>query len=245
LSSDLILKNALFNVDKIISISHFTKSEIIDTFPQIPESKIETIHLGVEDIFCEINDDEKNRLKIKYQLPKQFILSVCTIEPRKNLKKVLQAFALIKDKIDHQFILVGSYGWKSNDLEEYISKLNITDRVKFLGFVPKNDLPGLYGTADAFVYASLYEGFGLPPLEAMACGCPVISSNCTSIPEVVGDAGLLVDPDSVEQISDAMLKVCDSKSLQNDLKKKGIDRSKKFTWENCAKRTIDVYKSVI
>ena len=238
------LPKSLERADRIIAISHFTKREILELFPHIPEEKITVTWLGVDKRFHIINDDIKQLVRDQYHFDKPFILSVSTIEPRKNLKTLIRAFARIKDKIDHDLVLTGAYGWKSKDLYDLISELKLNDRVKFPGYVNLEDLPAIYNLADLFIYPSLYEGFGLPPLEAMACGCPVITTNVASIPEVVGEAACTLDPLDIDALAHAMMSLVHDESERSSLKLKGLVQAAPFTWERCASETLDVYKSL-
>jgi glycosyltransferase involved in cell wall biosynthesis len=234
----VILKRA----DRIISISEFTKSEVLEMFPGISADKIDVTPLGVNSNYRVVGEVKKSIVREKYELTKPFLLTVSTIEPRKNLANVLGAFSQISDKIDHELVLVGAYGWKCSDLFELIEELGITNRVRFLGYIDGEDLPVLYNLADIFLYPSLYEGFGLPILEAMASGCPVITSNCSSMPEVAGDAALLVDPLEQDNLAEEIIKLLSDGTLRNDLQAKGLNRVEQFTWRNCAEKTLAVYR---
>ncbi len=230
---------------KIIAISEFTKQEILNVFPEILENKVAVTLLGVNNRFKRCEAEATTEFKKRHSLERSYILAVSTIEPRKNIKTLLKAFAGIKDKIEHDLLLVGSYGWKSKDVPELIHDLKINDRVKFTGFLDFEDLPTAYSGADLFVYPSLYEGFGLPPLEAMACGCPVITSNAASLPEAVGDAAVKINPHSVEELSNAIVELVMDSNKTNKLKDKGMEQVKKFSWERCAEETVSVYRQVL
>lgn len=240
-----LLLRCIERADKIIAISHFTKRELLELYPNIPEEKIVVTWLGVHSRFKVVDESAKTLVKAKYKLEKPFILSVSTIEPRKNLKTLIRAFAQIRDRIDHDLVLTGAYGWKSKDLYELISELKLNDRIKFPGFVDVEELPAIYNLADLFVYPSLYEGFGLPPLEAMACGCPVITTNVASLPEVVGDAAETLDPLDVEVLAFSMEKLLHDVENRKIFIDKGLQRIKRFTWEKCATETVKVYDSLI
>ncbi len=236
-----LLPRCIERADKLIAISHFTKREILDLYPHIPEDRITVTWLGVSPDFRVLDEQAGMAARVKYKLDRPFILSVSTIEPRKNIRMLIQAFARIKERIDHDLVLTGAYGWKSKDLYRLISDLGLGGRIKFTGYVPLEDLPAIYNLADLFVYPSLYEGFGLPPLEAMACGCPVITSNVASLPEVVGDAAVMVDPLDTEQISASILNLLLDAGRCSLLKSAGIIQAAKFTWASCARQTLDVY----
>lgn len=237
-----ILPITLKNVDTIIAVSENTKQDIIK-YLKFPEERIKVTYRGIGDGFtCIKNTDD---VKEKYNIKNPFILFVGTLEPRKNILTLLKAFhKLKKNGIDHTLVFVGSEGWKYKSVYETIRKLNIPGSVMFLGYVPDKDLPKIYNAADLLVYPSFYEGFGLSPLEAMACGCPVITSNTSSLPEVVGDAGIMVDPYDVDDLANAMKSVLLDEILREKMTKKGLERAKRFNWEECAKRTLEIYREV-
>ncbi|HIP90277.1 MAG TPA: glycosyltransferase family 1 protein, partial [Candidatus Nanopusillus sp.] len=197
----LLLPKTLRTVDKIISVSHHTRKDIIKYF-KIPEDKIEVIYNGVDEKYKPLSEEEINNIKEKYSINYPFILYVGTLEPRKNIPTLIKAYYKLKKQgLPHKLVITGKKGWKYRSIFKTINKLNLRKDVIFTGYVPDEDLPTLYNAADLFVYPSLYEGFGLPPLEAMACGTPVITSNTSSLPEVVGDAGIMVDPYDVDGLS--------------------------------------------
>jgi glycosyltransferase involved in cell wall biosynthesis len=146
--------------------------------------------------------------------------------------------------LDYKLVNIGAMGWKHENVLEEIQKLNLQDDVIFPGYVPDDDLVKFYNAADLLVYPSLYEGFGLPPLEAMACGTPVITSNTSSLPEVVGDAGIMVDPVDIDALTESIYQVLNNPNLQEDMQKNGLERSKIFTWEKTAKETWKIYEMI-
>ncbi|MFZ3171880.1 MAG: glycosyltransferase family 1 protein [Carboxydocellales bacterium] len=241
------VRQSCINADMIISDSMSTKRDIIELF-HIPSGKITVVPLAAQEIFDYQENQTKNSLiRNKYKLDKEYFLFVGTIEPRKNLVRLIQAYnRLPKDIKEHyHLVLAGGKGWLNKEIYTEAEQLGLMDEhVKFLGYVPDSDLPALLKQAIAFVYPSLYEGFGLPPLEAMASGVPVISSSISSIPEVVGEAGLLIDPYSVEEISSAMQKIIEDVKLASRLSKLGLARAGLFSWEETARATLDVYKKV-
>ena len=240
-----ILPKIINSSSRIIAISQFTKQEILDLFPKIPESKIMVTPLGVDPIFNKVLKEATLPVKSKYGLVKPFIITVSTIEPRKNFENLLRSYALVKNYLEHDLVVVGSYGWKSTDIMTLIHQLKLEQRVKYMGYVDKTDLPALYSAADIFVYPSLYEGFGLPPLEAMACGCPIITSNCSSLPEVVGDAAMLINPTDIEQLSQALKKLAGDVSKKELLRVASLKRAQAFSWDKCAQMTIRAYEQAI
>jgi glycosyltransferase involved in cell wall biosynthesis len=242
---NLYLPKLIKTVSGFIAISDFTKHEFLECFPHVPESKIKVTWLGVNDIFKPVKKEIVQEYNKKSPFNRPFFLSVSTIEPRKNLNRLIVAYANIKDNIDHDLVLTGSYGWKSKDLYDLINKLKIDNRVKFTGYIPLSELPIIYSMADAFLYPSLYEGFGLPPIEAMACGCPVLTSNVSSLPEVVGDAAITVNPLCIDEIAEGMLSLVYNGDKREALRQKGLARAKLFSWENCAQETIKAYTKAI
>lgn len=241
-----LLPRALRKVDRIITVSENTKADIVKYFG-ISEEKIEVIHNGVDHEHFKKLDREccYRKLKIKYGIDSKFILSVGTIEPRKNYTNLVKAFyELKKRKISHKLVIIGKTGWKYKSFYDAIEKLRLKKDVLLLGYVPYEDLPLFYNCAEVFVYPSLYEGFGLPPLEAMACGCPVVVSNCSSLPEVVGDAGILVDPYDHKKLAESLYEVLSDEGLRKHLTLKGLRRAKKFSWKETAKKTLKVYEGL-
>jgi glycosyltransferase involved in cell wall biosynthesis len=239
------LPSNINKVDKIIAVSRSTKRDIINILG-VNEDKIEVIYEGVDNIFKPINDRVKVlKIKDRYSLPDKFILFVGSIEPRKNILSLIKSFSLIRSKIEHKLVVVGSKGWGYKNIFDAIDSLNLRKSVMFTGYVPEYDLPYIYNASDLFVFPSFYEGFGLPVLEAMACGIPVIASNRSSIPEIIGDSGIVIDPDNIHELKDAMLNLLNNDELKKRLIDKGIKRASMFSWEKTAYNTLDLYKSVI
>lgn len=238
---------SLERAQKIITDSEFIKTEIMSTFNIAPE-KIQSIGLGVECDFKPKLDTETASTLIKHGLVfKSYILALGTLEPRKNLQLALKSFLSLPQAIRKQYplVLVGMLGWKTSSLEKLIEPMLKTGEVRQLGYVSREELIDITASAKMLIYPSIYEGFGLPPLEAMACGTPVIASNVSSIPEVVGDAGLLIDPHDSNQLKEAILAVIDDENLSKRLSTAGLDQSKKFSWEQCTHNTIAIYKEVL
>lgn len=235
--------------DHLITVSENTKNDLIKLF-NVDPGKITTTHLGVDDLFKPIEDSEKFRvIKNKYKLPDQFVLFVGLIEPRKNLPSLIKAFATFLNKSelndDYYLVIAGRWGWESKELLAISNILNIAEKVLFPGYIESEDLPFLYNMAKIFVYPSFYEGFGLPVLEAMACGTPVITSNISSMPEFVGDSGLLIDPNEISSIEQALCNLLSNENLRRDLSKRALARAKEFTWKETAIKTLDVYRKLL
>jgi glycosyltransferase involved in cell wall biosynthesis len=228
----------------IIADSENTRREI-KRFLHVPDERVEVVHLAAGEMFFRRLEPESiTQIKNKYGIRKPYFLALGSIEPRKNLARALVAFkALLEfEKVDYQFVMVGGSGWKNEAFYSTLKKLNIDEHLLLTGYVPEEDLPALYQGAEVFIYPSIYEGFGLPVLEAMASGVPVITSNTSSLPEVAGDAALLVNPGEVFEIYEAMEALVSRPSLIEELKSKGIEQSKKFSWEKTARETLKIYE---
>jgi glycosyltransferase involved in cell wall biosynthesis len=230
--------------DKVIADSESTKRDLLD-FVRIDEGKIRVIHLGVEKRFAPVSDVQQlASIRAKYDLPREFILFVGVIEPRKNLEILVDAY--LESALSDQFDLVlgGGLGWDYSALLEKIASPRAKSVIRLPGYVADADLPAFLSLATVFVYPSLYEGFGLPVLEAMACGTPVITSSISSLPEVTGDAAILIHPSDQQALGLALRRVLDDPELRRELSQRGLERAKQFTWEGTAQRTLEVYRSV-
>jgi glycosyltransferase involved in cell wall biosynthesis len=238
-----ILSLSVKRADVIIADSHSTKLDIIEFF-KVDEKKIKVIHLGVESRFRPINNVE--RYRTRNNLPSKMILNIGTLEPRKNVVTLVKAFKRLQERGHKDYVLTiaGEKGWLYEKIFEEIESSGMEKSIRILGVVRDEDLPLLYNCADLFVYPSLYEGFGLPPLEAMACGVPIITSNTSSLPEVVGNAGIMVDPNDIESLSDEMYRVLEDEELKHRMSRDGLKRSKMFTWEKMVKEVLETYKAV-
>lgn len=232
--------------DNIITVSEFSKKDIIRIF-NVPEEKIKVTHLAADHIFSPL-DKEKSKLEIEknYGVDEDFLLYLGGFSARKNVKSIFIAFSRIYKSLSkpYKIVIIGP----SRDEHSYLTKLattlSIRDKIVFTGFVPHEDLPKFYSAASVFVYPSLYEGFGLPPLEAMSCKCPVITSNVSAIPEVVGDGALLINPFDSDDLKNAIEKVLEDSSYRDEITLKGYERSKNFSWETTASETLKVYKDL-
>jgi len=231
---------------KIIAISENTKKDIMSLL-KIPEEKIVVIHSAVGQEFKPMVDTGKiAQVKNKYATGRKYILDVGTLEPRKNLPFLVKAFnlAIKKGEIEHNLVLTGKKGWYYEGLFNLIKELNLEERVILPGYVADEDLPALYNGADLFCFPSLYEGFGFPPLEAMSCGTPVIAAKNSSIPEVVGEAGILLTLQSEDLWAENIIQVLNNSSLAKSLRDKGLAQAKKFSWDKTARETVRVYEEV-
>lgn len=246
----LMINLAVRLSDKIVTVSNFSKSEIIK-FTNISENKIEVIYNGInKNSFKIIHDNSLvEGVRTKYDLPKRFILYVGNVKPHKNLIRLLKAFKinLIQNGIkDYNLVIVGKKeGFITGDkglFKMLEDNTNLKRKVLFTGYVENEDLPVIYNLASLFVFPSFYEGFGLPPLEAMACGCPVVVSNAASLPEVCGDAAYYIDPHDVESIAKGMCEVLTDDDLMRILIRKGLERVNIFSWERSAREHLRVFE---
>ena len=233
--------------DRIITISQFSKTEIMK-YMGVDEKKIDVIRLGVDSRYYHPNYRQVDiqTAKLKYGVPDEYFFYQGTIEPRKNLERLIRAYGLLyqRNRDVPALVLAGKKGWLYDEIFRAVTELQLEKKVLFLGYIDIKDIPKLMCGAVAFVYPSLYEGFGLPPLEAMSCGTPVIASNAASIPEVVGDAGILVDPKNEEEIADALGRICTDSQLGKQLRNAGLQRAKEFSWEESAKQVVASIRSM-
>jgi glycosyltransferase involved in cell wall biosynthesis len=230
----------------LIADSESTRQDAI-RLAGVPSDKIFTAPLGVTQEFHPIREYTiLLQARQKYHLPERFLLYVGMIEPRKNLPTLLQAYATIADQMpDHRLVVVGPKGWMVENILQLTGRLNISDKVHFTGYVEQADLPLIYNMADVFIYPSVYEGFGLPVLEAMACGTPVVTSNVSSMPEIVGDAGVLLAPNDSQALAHSLLELINDPVNRQRLSIKGLERAAAFTWDRTAEKTIAVYRHVL
>lgn len=237
-----MIPKACDRADGIIAVSESTRDDLV-THLRISPQKIFVVHLGVAEAFRPVSDmAQLLKVRRKYGLPEKFILYVGTLEPRKNVKTLVTAYEQAGDVLrEFSLVLAGSLGWGYQPLLRQISSSPVGDRIILPGYIAAEDLPAIFSAASVFVYPSLYEGFGLPILEAMACGTPVITSNVSSMPEVAGDAALLFDPGSPTDLLVAIRKVLAEVEVRNSLAERGIARARFFTWEQTARKTRQVY----
>ena len=230
----------------IIADSESTRQDIVRML-RLDAAKVTTVTLGVSASYHPIGDAAAlEKIKSKYRLPDKFVLYIGVLEPRKNLPTLVRAFKTLTERGGaHTLVIVGRKGWMYDELFRTIASLGLAERVIFTGYAPEEDLPLLYNAADVFVYPSFYEGFGLPVLEAMACGAPVITSNISSMPEIVGNAGILVNPYHADELADAMLRLIQNGDLRKRLARRGIERAKSFSWERAAQTTLAVYEHAV
>ena len=232
--------------DVVIAISEATKCDIV-THLGIPEDKIHVVYAGVAPHYRPVVDSASLRQTLStFRLtPNEYLLHVGTLEPRKNLRRLVEAYALLVKEAPvpvPELVLAGAGGWNYQEILALIKGLGLQDRVRCIGRVPAEVLPALYSGARVFVYPSLYEGFGLPPLEAMACGTPVITSNTSSLPEVVGDAGIMVSPTDVTALAEAMASMLFDPDRCQILREAGLQRAAQFSWKRAAHEMLEIYR---
>lgn len=227
----------------IIAVSQSTKKDLIKQFKVDPK-RITVVHEAVNTgLFYPREKTEVENVRKEFGLKRPYLLFVGTIQPRKNLLSLIEAFSKLKAK-NIDLVLAGKPGWLFEEIYLAPIKFGVGTRVKFLGFVPEDKIPALYSGAEVFVYPSLYEGFGLPILEAMACGCSVLTSNATSMPEVSGGNALLVNPNKISEITSGLDSLLKNKAKREQMVKKGLEWVKNFTWEKTARETISVFEKV-
>jgi alpha-1,3-rhamnosyl/mannosyltransferase len=237
------LARSLQNAKKIIADSEFTKKEAI-SFLGVDERRVKVIHLGVDSAFRPRGNNEIAPALKSFGLePGKYLLSVGTLEPRKNLMSLLHAYEKLAEPLKNRWplVIVGMRGWKESAVSSKIERMTQNGRLRALGFVPQEQLPLIYSGAALFIYPSIYEGFGLPPLEAMASGVPTIVSNRSSLPEIVEKAGLLIEPEDIDAIARAFESLIENPDLRLQMIEKGLIHAKRFTWRNCAEQTYGVY----
>ena len=233
--------------DKILTVSKYSREDIIKSYNVLPQT-IEFTYNGVKPIFKPLEGLTKANEALKhYGISGKFIFFVGRIDARKNISSLMKAFMLLKQKkqIPHQLVISGKEDFLPRQIQEEIEISQYRKDIIFTGYLQATYLPLFYNLADVFVYPSLYEGFGLPCLEAMSCGCPVVSSNISSIPEIVNGAGLLIDPLDTEELAIAIHRVISNPKLREELKEKGLKQANQFSWDNTAQKTLEVYKEVI
>jgi glycosyltransferase involved in cell wall biosynthesis len=259
----LMMPHFLKKADRIIAVSEATKKDAV-RFCGVKEETVRVIHEGVSASFQPASAQAIIECRRKYRLPERFILFVGTIEPRKNLEALLDAHELLKRRScqglepegvtnRHRtsppermaLVIAGPKGWLGSDCTRRLGDLQRQGDVTLLGLVDDDDLPALYSTAELFAYPSLYEGFGLPPLEAMACGTPVVCSRTSSLPEVVGDAALVVPPSDEEALASAIWEVLLNQELRQQMREQGLRQAALFSWDKAARETLSVYRELV
>lgn len=241
------VSGAARRADLVLADSENTKQDIIELLG-VPPGKVEVLYPGVDGRFRPLEDEGLlARVRELYGLSFPFILSLGTLEPRKNLVTLLDAYAALRatGDLSHRLVVAGEKGWLYEGIFRRVKELSLEGEVIFLGFVADENLPALYNLAELFVFPSLYEGFGLPPLEAMACGTPIVTSDSSSLPEVVGEAGLMVSGEDTKGLTQAIRRVLDDAALREDLAEKGLRQARNFAWRASAQRLLAIYEGLL
>jgi glycosyltransferase involved in cell wall biosynthesis len=243
------LRKMVRRADYFISVSENTKKEFLGFFPFIDPERVRVIPLGIGSEFRILRKEQVQKIiHQRFNLTRPYILYVGGIEPHKNIEGIIHAFSLLpKIYEDLDLVLVGHVKGQPSHFLELIQRLNLKNRIKFIEYVSQesDDLPFLYNGAKCFIFPSFSEGWTSPPLEAMACGTPVVTSNVSSLPETVGNAALMVDPRNYEEIANTLAKVLSDTALNNTMEKRGLAQVSKFTWKRCAEKTYAFYKYII
>ena len=248
------VRDALASLDEsdwVICVSHSAKRDLCHYLPHVRPANVFVIHHAASNLFYPVDSpDTIAGIKAKYGIPEGgYVLCLNRMEQRKNIAHVVRCFERLLEAEqlkDLSLVLAGAAGWDPDDVLESARRSSpFGDRIVVTGFVEDHDLAALYSGATVFVYPSLYEGFGLPPLEAMQCGTPVVTSNTSSLPEVVGGAGRLLDPYDQDGLCQALLEIHESASLREEMSRKSVERARMFSWEECARQTIDAYRQAL
>ena len=232
--------------DVILADSRSTQEDLVELLGVDP-GRIRVVHAGVEERFVPLEDEtEAKRVSGRYGITRPFILGLGTLQPRKNFVRLIRAYALLRQRYDlpHQLVIGGGRGWLYEEIDDAIRSLHLEGDVLLIGFVGDSDLPALYRAADVFAFPSLYEGFGLPVLEAMGCGTPVVTSAVSSLPEVAGDAALLIDPRDESALAEAMARVYRDPTLRQEMVERGRGRVGAFSWRRCAEKVLEALEAV-
>lgn len=236
-----VVPRSVARADHVLADSEATRQDVIELYGAPPE-KISVLYSGVDARFAPVTDPaEQQRVRDRYGIgPGPYVLSVGTVQPRKNYARLAEALHRL-GRPDLRLVIAGGKGWLDDALYQRIDALGLADQVIFTGFADDTDLPALYSAAEVFAFPSLYEGFGLPPLEAMACGTPVVAANTSSLPEVIGEAGLLIPPTDVDALAGALARLLDDPALRADLIARGRQQAQRFTWAHAARQLLDRY----
>jgi glycosyltransferase involved in cell wall biosynthesis len=241
-----VVPESVAAADVVAAISYATKQALIEHY-MTPTEKITVIPCGIAPHFRRITDPLLlEATRHKFELNRPLVLSVGTLEPRKNHLGLIKAFYEVQQSKESSSMLAiaGGKGWLYEETRRVVTELKLEDKVRFLGRISDLELITLYSLADVFAFPSFFEGFGMPPLEAMACGAPVITSNTSSLPEVTGDAAILVDPYDTHAIANAISRVLGDEQLQKDLRQKGFLQAQQYTWSNAAHKMLSVYQKL-
>ena len=242
----LTVRRTAKKASRIATVSEYSRQDLLNIY-KLPPEKVVVTYNGVESHFTPRPDlpNESQEIRSRYGISRDFLLAVGSLQPRKNLIRLIRAYAKLRgERADFapQLVIVGRRLWLTHEIFDEVKRSRWAGDVILTGYVADEDLPALYRAARAFVYPSLFEGFGLPPLEAMACGTPVVTSGVSSLPEITGDAALLIDPNNEQSLASAMVEIVSDDLLRAELREKGIARAKRFTWRDAAEKTLRLYQ---
>ena len=241
----LLVGPSISRAARVITISEQTKRDLV-RFYRVSPRRITVTPLAAGPEYKPQPPSEVSRVVERYGIKGRYVLAVGNVQPRKNLTRLIEAFGSVSSEVaDVEIVVAGRSTWRGSEVETAVAQLGLREKARFVGYVPDEDLPALYTGAAVFCYPSLYEGFGLPPLEAMQCGAPTVVSNVASLPEVVGDAALLVDPYSVRDIAAALRRLLTDEAVWREYRERGLARASLFSWEQTARLTREVYESVL
>ncbi len=242
---DLATRLSARRASRILAVSEHTKREVVGLLG-VPAERVVVTPNAARQHFRPAPPAAIAQFRARHGLPERFVLYVGTLEPRKNLTTLLDAFALVSRSLpDVPLLIGGGKGWMYEPIFARLEQLQLRERVKVIGYIPEEELPLWYAAATVFVFPSIYEGFGMPPLEAMACGTPVVTSNTSSLPEVVGDAGIMVSPRDTAALADAIRRLLTDADLHASLRRRGLERANRFSWADTAAATLAAYQAAI
>ncbi|MBV7329622.1 glycosyltransferase family 4 protein [Chloroflexi bacterium TSY] len=230
---------------QIIAVSEHTKRDLIQLY-RTPEHKVDVIYEGLDDEFSPANPNDVETIRDRYSPNRPYLLMVGSLNPRKNHAASMKALARLKARgYSHRLVIAGGSGWMFESVRQLVDRLQLENDVAFVGYVPESELPALYTGADCVLVPSIYEGFGFSVLEAMACGTPVVCSNVSSLPELAKDAALVVSPNDIDAITNAIYQILSQPNVAANLKATGIERAARFRWETCAAQTVELYQNLM
>lgn len=246
LTKKILLENTIKHADKLVCISEFTAKELMHYYPNIDSSRVEVVYNGFEYEEIELNSRDTKKILDKFNITKNYLLFVGTLSPHKNVERIVEAFDKVKKQgYDYQLVICGKKGWLYEDIFRKVKHLNLESEVIFTDYVTDEELEVLYKNTELFVFPSLYEGFGFPPIEAMARKVPVLTSREGALSEVVGDAAVFCDAYNVEDISKKISQIINDKKLCESLIQRGVDRSKYFSWKNTWISMSNIYGKIL
>ena len=241
-----LINNAIKYAKHIICVSQHVMESVIEHYG-ISQERMSVVHNGIGKNFRPVESSEYSRILSRYDIKDDYMLFVGRFEPRKNITRILEAFNIYRHEVDNKtkLVLAGNKTWSRKEVDETISRLDLASHILEIGHVDNDDLPALYSGTKAFIFPSLWEGFGIPVIEAMACGAPVLTSNLSALPEIAGNAALLVDPYSVTDIAAGMQRIVGETSLRSQLRQRGLVRAQEFSWQKTAQETFTVYNKLV